>query len=56
MKNLPINTSTGSLQNQSVELINVRELHEHLKIKTKFQDWINRCLLNGYFREDVDFF
>ena len=55
MTNFQIQTFTGSVQNQSVQLINARELHESLKVKTKFQDWINRRLLNGYFRKDVDF-
>ncbi|EGF17690.1 phage antirepressor protein, partial [Haemophilus aegyptius ATCC 11116] len=55
MTNFSIKAFNGSIQNQSVQLINARELHESLKVKTKFQDWINRRLLNGYFRKDVDF-
>lgn len=55
MTQFNITTFNGSLQNQTVQLINARELHELLKVKTKFQDWINRRLLNGYFRENVDF-
>lgn len=55
MRQFNITTFNGSIQNQSVQLINARDLHEGLKVKTKFQDWINRRLLNGYFRENVDF-
>ncbi|MFZ7175251.1 antA/AntB antirepressor family protein [[Pasteurella] aerogenes] len=55
MTNLPINAFTGSINNQSTLLINARDLHKVLQVKTKFQDWINRRLLNGYFCENVDF-
>lgn len=55
MRQFNITTFNGSIQNQSVQLINARDLHEGLKVKTKFQDWINRRLLNSYFRENVDF-
>ncbi|MEH8031437.1 antA/AntB antirepressor family protein [Gallibacterium anatis] len=55
MTNLPINAFTGTINNQTTLLINARELHQILQVKTKFQDWINRRLLNGYFRENVDF-
>lgn len=55
MTNLPINAFTGTINNQTTLLINARDLHKVLQVKTKFQDWINRRLLNSYFRENVDF-
>ena len=35
-------------------LINGRELHQFLEVKTKYIDWINRMLEYG-FEENVDF-
>ncbi|WP_410685676.1 antA/AntB antirepressor family protein [Avibacterium paragallinarum] len=55
MTNLPINAFTGSINNQSTLLINARELHQVLQVKTPFHKWINRRLLDGYFRENLDF-
>ena len=39
---------------QGQQLVSGRELHEVLKIGTKYQDWINRMIEFG-FQEDVDF-
>lgn len=40
MTNFNIKTFTGSIQNQSIQLINARELHEFLQISTRFDIWI----------------
>ncbi|MDA3978464.1 antA/AntB antirepressor family protein [Gallibacterium sp. AGMB14963] len=55
MTNLPIKAFTGTINNQTVQLINVRDLHKVLRVKTRFDIWISRRLLNGYFRENLDF-
>lgn len=55
MKNLPITTFSGSIQNQSVQLIDARELHQALEVKTRFDIWINRRLTGSHFKENVDY-
>lgn len=36
-------------------LVNARDLHRQLEIKTRFNDWINRSLLKLGFLDDVDY-
>lgn len=55
MNTFNITTFTGSIQNQVTQLINARDLHRVLQVKTPFHKWINRRLLDGYFRENLDF-
>lgn len=55
MKNLPIHTFTGQINNNLVELINAREVHELLQVKTRFDIWINRRLSETRFRKNLDF-
>lgn len=55
MTNLSIKTFNGSIQNHPVQLINARELHEFLKIQTRFQDWIKRRIYEYKFTENLDF-
>lgn len=55
MTNFNIKTFTGLLQNQTVQLVDARYLHQILKVSTRFNDWINRRLLNSYFRKNLDF-
>lgn len=37
------------------QVVNARELHRVLGIKTRFNDWINREIVNHNFSENVDF-
>ena len=53
MTNFSIKTFNGSIQNQSVQLINARELHEALKVSTRFQDWIKRRIADYSFTENA---
>lgn len=55
MTNLPISAFTGLINNQTTLLINARELHKVLQVKTRFDTWISRRLLDGYFRQNLDF-
>lgn len=55
MTNFQIQTFTGSIQNQSIQLINARELHEALKVSTRFQDWIKRRIADYGFTENEDY-
>ena len=55
MKHFQISTFTASIQNQSVQLINARELHERLQISTRFDVWI-ACRISDYeFTPSLDF-
>lgn len=38
------------------KLVNMGELHEVLKVKTRFNDWIIRRIENGGFEEKIDFY
>ncbi|WP_419852420.1 antA/AntB antirepressor family protein [Actinobacillus pleuropneumoniae] len=55
MTNFQIKTFTGSLQNQSIQLINARELHERLQSKQHFSDWIKKRIADYGFEENLDF-
>lgn len=55
MTNFSIKTFNGSIQNQSVQLINARELHEFLQIQTPFHKWIARRIADYNFSENLDF-
>ena len=55
MNNLSIQAFTGSLQNQPVQLVNARELHEFLQISTRFDTWIQRRISEYNFAENLDF-
>lgn len=55
MKNLSIKTFNGSIQNQPVQLINARELHEVLQSKQHFSDWIKKRISDFSFQENLDF-
>lgn len=55
MTHLSIVTFTGSLQNQSTLLVNARNLHQLLQIKTPFHKWISRRLSESRFRKNIDF-
>ena len=55
MTNLSIKTFTGSIQNQSIQLVNAKDLHQILQIQTRFQDWIKRRIFEYKFTENLDF-
>ena len=55
MTNLSIKTFTGSIQNQSAQLINARDLHEVLQSKQRFSDWIKNRIADYEFTENLDF-
>lgn len=55
MTNFSIKTFNGSIQNQSVQLVNARELHEFLQIQTPFHKWIARRISDYGFAEKLDF-
>lgn len=47
---------TGTIQHQSVQLCNARDLHAALKIETRFNDWISRRISEYEFTEGEDFY
>lgn len=55
MTNFSIKTFNGSIQNQSVQLINARELHDFLQSKQHFSDWIKKRISDYGFEENLDF-
>lgn len=55
MTNFQIKTFTGSLQNQSIQLINARELHQLLQVGKDFSTWIKDRIANYGFQENLDF-
>ncbi|MGX3067719.1 antA/AntB antirepressor family protein, partial [Ursidibacter arcticus] len=55
MTNFQITTFTGSLQNQPVQFINARDLHEMLQVKRDFSTWIKGRIDDYGFQEGLDF-
>ncbi|MFU2131958.1 antA/AntB antirepressor family protein [Gallibacterium anatis] len=55
MTNFNIKTFTGSLQNQTVQLINARDLHKLLENGKQFSDWIQHRITKYKFTENLDF-
>lgn len=55
MKNLPIKAFSGTIQNQSTQLVNARDLHQFLQVGRDFSNWI-KSRIDGYnFVENEDF-
>ena len=52
---MPISTFTGVIANQTTLLINARELHQRLQVKTLFKDWIKRRIEEYGFIDGEDF-
>lgn len=52
---MPITTFQGVIANQSTLLVNARELHQRLQVKTLFKDWIKRRIEEYQFIEGEDF-
>lgn len=55
MTTFQITTFTGTIQNQSTQLINARDLHQKLEIQTSFHKWIQRRISDYNFAENLDF-
>lgn len=55
MTNFQIQTFTGSIQNQSVQLINARDIHKLLGNGKQFSDWIQHRISKYGFAENLDF-
>lgn len=55
MTHFNITTFTGSIQNQSVQLINARDLHKFLENGKQFSDWIQHRITKYGFTESLDF-
>ncbi|MDA3977921.1 antA/AntB antirepressor family protein [Gallibacterium sp. AGMB14963] len=55
MTHFNIKTFTGSLQNQTVQLINARDLHSLLKVKRDFSTWIKDRISDYGFILNEDF-
>ncbi|QOF67324.1 antA/AntB antirepressor family protein [Actinobacillus sp. GY-402] len=55
MTHFNIKTFTGSLQNQPVQLINARDLHQMLQVGRDFSNWIKSRIESYSFVENEDF-
>ncbi|MDG2958866.1 antA/AntB antirepressor family protein [Exercitatus varius] len=55
MKTFQISTFNGAIQNQSVQLVNARELHQILENGKQFTDWIQHRISKYGFTENLDF-
>ncbi len=50
-----ITISKKEINGTEVNSVNAREIHEHLEVKTRFNDWINRAIQKYDFKENVDY-
>lgn len=50
-----INITTTTINNEEVNAVNARELHEKLEVKTQFKDWMPRRIEEFGFEEGRDF-
>ena len=50
-----INITTTTINNEEVNAVNARELHEKLEVKTQFKDWMPRRIKEFGFEEGRDF-
>ena len=50
-----INIQSSLFNNESVQTVNARELHEFLESGVRFNDWIRKRISEYSFRENVDF-
>lgn len=55
MKKLPINAFSGTIQNQSTQLINARDLHQFLQVGRDFSNWIKARISDYNFSENEDY-
>ncbi|NBI42040.1 phage antirepressor Ant [[Haemophilus] felis] len=55
MNHFQISTFTGYIQNQPVQLIKARELHQKLENGKQFSDWIQHRISKFKFAENLDF-
>lgn len=49
------NIVKAEISGEEVNVVDARELHANLRVKTKFADWINRRIKQGGFEENQDF-
>ncbi|WP_039761541.1 antA/AntB antirepressor family protein [Bartonella queenslandensis] len=54
MKNF-IPTQNTLIKQQTVQTVSARDLHAFLEIKTAFRKWVENCIKEFSFREDLDF-
>lgn len=50
-----IQITKNKINGAEINSVNAREIHEHLKVKTKFADWIKRAIEKYDFIENQDF-
>ena len=50
-----IQITKSIINNTEINSVNAREIHEYLKVKTKFADWIKRAIEKYDFIENQDF-
>lgn len=50
-----INITKATINNEEVNAVNARELHEKLEVKTQFKDWMPRRIEEFGFEEGKDF-
>lgn len=50
-----IQITKNKINGAEINSVNAREIHEHLKVKTKFADWIKRAIEKYDFLENQDF-
>ena len=55
MNAIAINAFSGEINNQTTTLVNARDLHAHLGIKTAFSNWILRRIEDFGFIKNEDF-
>lgn len=53
--NVIINVSQSRIGDETVNVVNARDLHEFLEVKTNFRDWIARRIADYGFLEEKDF-
>lgn len=50
-----IQITKNTINGSEINSVNAREIHEYLKVKTKFADWIKRAIEKYDFAENKDF-
>ncbi|WP_237611145.1 antA/AntB antirepressor family protein [Actinobacillus pleuropneumoniae] len=55
MTNFHIKTFIGQINNQPIQLVNARELHQKLENGKQFSDWIQHRISKYGFTENLDF-
>ena len=50
-----IQITKNIINNIEINSVDAREIHEYLKVKTRFNDWINRAIEKYDFIENIDY-